>query len=51
MNLSLLTRGIFSAFFGTTEESITEVEVAESLTGAIETETELTALMEEEVFL
>lgn len=41
MKLGVLTE-IFSCFFGTTEESITEVEVAESLVGVIEEDIELT---------
>lgn len=41
MNLGVLTE-TFSCFWGTSEESITEVEVAESLVGVIERETKLT---------
>lgn len=48
MNLSLLTRGLFSAFSGTTEESITDLEVVESLTGFMENVTELMGTIEYE---
>ena len=50
MRLGVLT-GIFSCFWGTTEESITEVEVAESLHGLVEDETELMGNVEAETEL